>query len=93
MQVVRALWDQKPSRLYEDVRCPALFIAAERQAEGRAQEWLDLKREALARAARSLAVSRVVWLADTIHDIPLQRPGELAAEIRAFCLDLPAEPG
>jgi pimeloyl-ACP methyl ester carboxylesterase len=93
MQVVRALWDQKPSRLYEDVRCPVLFIAAERQAEGRAREWLELKREALARAERSLAVSRVVWFADTIHDIPLQRPGELAAEIRAFCLDLPLESG
>ena len=28
--------------------------------------------------------ARVRWFEDTVHDIPLQRPDELAAELRAF---------
>jgi pimeloyl-ACP methyl ester carboxylesterase len=84
MQVVRALWDQKPSELYGQVRCPVLFIAAERQAEGRALEWLQLKREALERAEVAVPNCRVVWFKDSIHDIPLQRPKELARVIEDF---------
>ena len=64
--------------------CPVLFVAAEREAEGRAQEWLQLKREALTVAEKSLNDSRVLWFADTIHDIPLQRPQELARAIEEF---------
>ena len=88
MQVVRALWDQHPSELYGDVRCPVLFIAAERESEGRAQEWQAMKREAIGRAQGSLADCQVQWFADTIHDIPLQRPKELAASIEKFVLGL-----
>lgn len=90
MQVVRALWEQKPSQLYGDVRCPALFIAAERAGEGRAKEWLEMKREAIARAEDLLPRAQVRWFADTIHDIPLQRPRELADEIVAFAASLDA---
>lgn len=86
MKVVRALWEQEPSELYADVRCPVLFIAAEREAEGRALEWLALKREAIARAEPLLKDGRTLWLADTIHDIPLQRPAELARAIEEFAL-------
>jgi pimeloyl-ACP methyl ester carboxylesterase len=86
MRVVRALWEQKPSELYGDVRCPVLFVAAERQAEGRAQEWLELKREAIDRAESLLRDCRTLWLPDTIHDIPLQRPVELATAIEEFAV-------
>ena len=84
MQVVRALWEQKPSQLCPDVRCPALFIAAERESEGRAKEWQEMKRDAIARAQTLLADCQVRWFADTVHDIPLHRPRELADEIAAF---------
>jgi pimeloyl-ACP methyl ester carboxylesterase len=90
MKVVRALWEQKPSELYPSVKCPVLFVAAERKAEGRAKERLELKREALVLAEASLGNCQVVWFEDTIHDIPLQRPRELAHAILEFASAFPA---
>jgi pimeloyl-ACP methyl ester carboxylesterase len=84
MKVVRALWEQRPTELCERVRCPVLFVAAEREGKGRTQEWVEMKRVAIARASERLADCRVVWLADTIHDIPLHRPRELANTMAEF---------
>ncbi len=88
MQVVRALWDQRPSELCPRVRCPVLFVAAEREASGRTREWMEMKREAIAQMATLLADCRVRWFPDTIHDIPLQRPTELAQTIEEFAARL-----
>jgi hypothetical protein len=63
-------------------------VAAERVSEGRAREWLELKREAIARASGLLPDCRVVWFADAIHDIPLQHPLKLVEEIKRFALSL-----
>jgi pimeloyl-ACP methyl ester carboxylesterase len=84
MQVVRALWEQRPSELCARVRCPVLFVGAEREGSGRTREWLEMKRESIARMASLLPHCDVRWFPDTIHDIPLQRPAELAREIEAF---------
>jgi pimeloyl-ACP methyl ester carboxylesterase len=88
MQVVRALWDQRPSQLYERVRSPVLFVLAERAGGGRTRDWMQMKREAIARAERSLPDCRVLWMQDTIHDIPLHRPDELAQAIGEFTTGL-----
>lgn len=88
MRIVRALWEQRPSALCAQVRCPVLFIAAEREAEGRAQEWSKLKREAIARAQNRLRDCQVRWFPDTVHDIPLHRPKELAEAVERFALAL-----
>ncbi len=84
MQVVRALWEQKPSELAPLVRCPVLFAVADRQAEGRAAEWIEMKREAVAGLQKVMKDCEVAWFSDTIHDIPLQRPAELATTIAGF---------
>ena len=89
MQVVRALWDQRPSDLCPHVRCPVLFVAAEREGAGRVQEWMEMKREAIGRAERLLPDCQVRWFPDTTHDIPLHRPAELAQAIEEFALGLP----
>jgi hypothetical protein len=34
----------------------------------------------------------VHWFDDTVHDVPLQRPDELARELLAFALPLLASP-
>lgn len=88
MQVVRALWEQKLSELCERVECPVLFALAERKAEGRQREWMEMKREGVARAQERLARCEVRWFADTIHDIPLHRPAELAGAIASFVQEL-----
>jgi pimeloyl-ACP methyl ester carboxylesterase len=90
MRVVRALWEQRPSELCPAVRCPTLFVAAERQSEGRAREWLERKRESIERTRRLLNECQVRWFPDTSHDIPLHRPKELALAIEEFALALGA---
>lgn len=84
MQVVRALWDQRVSALYERVKCPVLFAVAERKMEGRQAQWMEMKREGVGRAQERMANCQVRWFADTIHDIPLHRPAELADTISEF---------
>lgn len=86
MQVVRALWEQRPSEHYANIDCPVLFAVAEREAEGRAQEWMQMKREAVEAAQALLRDCQVRWFQDTIHDIPLHRPKDLAQAIEEFAL-------
>ena len=78
MQVVDALYDQRPAALYPLVRCPVLLCPA---AE---DELAAAKQDAVARALRLLPDARATWFEDTVHDIPLQRPAELAAELARF---------
>jgi pimeloyl-ACP methyl ester carboxylesterase len=83
MQVVDALYEQRPSALYARVGCPVLLLPAG------SDEFAALKRPAVDLAARRLH-ARVVWFEDTMHDIPLQRPEALAAELTRFATELPA---
>lgn len=89
MQVVRALWEQRPSELYAQLRCPVLFVLAQREGEGRARGWIEMKRDAVERAQQQLSDCQVLWFKDSIHDIPLQRPRELAQAIEEFAARLP----
>ena len=78
MQVVDALYDQRPSALYPLVGCPVLLCPA---AE---DELAAAKQDAVARALRLLPDARAVWFEDTMHDVPLQRPAELAEVLARF---------
>ncbi len=86
MRVVRALWGQRPSEHYAKIDCPVLFAVADREGEGRVREWMQMKREAVERAQTLLRDCQVRWFQDTIHDIPLHRPRELAQAIEEFAL-------
>jgi pimeloyl-ACP methyl ester carboxylesterase len=78
MQVVDALYDQRPPELYPLVGCPVLLCVAGED------ELAEAKREAVARALSLFPSADVTWFEDTMHDIPLQRPAELAAELVRF---------
>ena len=88
MQVVRALWDQKVSELAPNVVCPVLFIAAERAGSEGSERWMEMKRAGIERAEGLLRQVEVVWMKDTIHDIPLHKPRELAQLLEDFVLKL-----
>ena len=77
MQVIDALYDQRPSRLLAGVACPVLLCPA---GGGNAAA----RRAAVDRAARLAPDARVTWFEDAMHDIPLQRPAQLAAELASF---------
>jgi pimeloyl-ACP methyl ester carboxylesterase len=78
LQVVDALYDQRPSALYPLVGCPVLLCPA---AE---DELAAARQDAVARALRLLPDARALWFEDTMHDIPLQRPAELADVLARF---------
>jgi pimeloyl-ACP methyl ester carboxylesterase len=81
MQVVDALYDQRPEALFPLVDRPVLLCVAEDPADG---ELAGVKRDAVAHARSLFPSTTVTWFEDTMHDIPLQRPAELAAELARF---------
>jgi len=86
MQVVRALWEQRPAELLERVQCPLLILPARQSAE--ATEMSAAKVAGVARALEVQPRARVRWFDDTVHDVPLQRPEQLADELLGFAQPL-----
>jgi pimeloyl-ACP methyl ester carboxylesterase len=83
MKIVRGLWELDAFELMGRVRCPVLFLAA------RGGMWpADAKAEGLSRAEAVLGErSRVVWV-DGGHDLPVQRPVEVAEAIAEFVAEV-----
>jgi hypothetical protein len=85
MKIVRALWDQKPSQMWAKLRCPLLMMPALDRSSPQANDmWIEGKRRAIALASEHAPDARVVWMEDTIHDAPVQRPQMLADAIIEF---------
>jgi pimeloyl-ACP methyl ester carboxylesterase len=82
MQVVRALWEQRPAELLPQLRCPVLILPARQSTD--APEARSNKIASVERALELQPRARVRWFDDTVHDVPLQRPDELSRELRAF---------
>lgn len=74
LEILRALWEHRPTQLYPRAELPVLLCPATRGDSER----VALKREGVARAAALLPVSRVHWFENTDHDIHVHRPDELA---------------
>jgi pimeloyl-ACP methyl ester carboxylesterase len=91
MQVVDALYGQRPPDLYPLVDCPVLLCPAADPADGDAHA--EAKRGAAVRASGLLPSATLTWFEDTMHDIPLQRPAELAAELARFADSVKEVPG
>lgn len=82
LQIISAMWDQPTIELYTRVQCPVKLIVAEQQPVSEEQRTFYARRNAGIERIQSVAPSvQVVRMPDTIHDIPLQRPHELAQEI------------
>ena len=86
MAVIDAFWDQKPSELYHRVRCPVLLMPA-RGRGARPKEWRERAERSIAAAGDALPVSKTVWLEDSVHDVPLQRPDLVANVIKQHYAD------
>ena len=86
MQVVRALWEHRPSALWAQVLCPVLLVPAVAPGphDERMRDMLENKRRNVALAEERLKQSKTIWMTDTVHDIPLHRPVELAEAIKDF---------
>ena len=91
MQVVDALYGQRPPELYPLVACPVLLCPAADPADDATHA--QAKRGAAVRASGLLPSATLTWFEDTMHDIPLQRPAELAAELARFADSVKEVPG
>jgi len=86
MQIVRALWEFETYERFKQVACPVLVVPArpgEPIGEGE-REFLEAKERGLEQARKALPALQVRWMPNSIHDIPLQRPEELAETITNF---------
>jgi pimeloyl-ACP methyl ester carboxylesterase len=84
LEILRALWEQRPSELFPRVACPTVMVPARRpSATGRAAEMAPIRERLVARAAAALPNGQLLWMENTVHDIPLQRPAELAEIIES----------
>lgn len=83
LAILHALWQQRPSDLFGRVAAPTLVVPARRpNPTGRAAEMAPHRERLASAAAAVLPNGRLLWMEDTVHDVPLQRPRELADAIR-----------
>ena len=74
MQILRALWEHKPSLRYAELQAPTLIAAV-----GGSDEEPGGKRHQVAQAESGIPRVLVQWFQDSAHDLHVQRPKELAA--------------
>ncbi len=80
-RIIEALWDHRPSELYPNVRCPVLLMPARQKNQDSPQARRFRRKEAIARAESLLPKGKTVWMEDSIHDVPIQRPELVASTI------------
>jgi len=89
MKIAREIWEQDTSLLWERVRCPVLMVPAIKESDDpRSTLWTKAKLQGIETARRKLKDATVVPMEDTIHDVPIQRPKELAQAIIDFARDV-----
>jgi len=86
MQIVRAMWDFKTYERYPRLRCPVLMLPVRPKEpySDRDQAFLEAKQRGVAKAQKMISRLQVHWMTDSVHDVPLQRPTEVAEQIIAF---------
>jgi pimeloyl-ACP methyl ester carboxylesterase len=89
MHLLHSLYEFRAYEAFRDVRCPVLVISARPPAPRRLEEeaHLKLKERGLERARESIADLTAVWMDETVHDVPLQRPQDLAQAVLAWAAE------
>jgi pimeloyl-ACP methyl ester carboxylesterase len=81
MQILRGLWEHRPSARFASVKVPALILPAEDSTNPR---WMASKRVDVERAAASLERSFTRWMTGD-HDLHAEHPDLVAELIDAAC--------
>ena len=80
LRIIEALFDHRPAELYKQVQCPVLIMPARQQNHSATPDRGQRRMMPVDEAEEMLPKSKTVWLEDSIHDVPIQRP-ELVAEV------------
>ena len=85
LKIIEAMWHQPTLELYARIHCPVQIIIAEREQHNAVSRlWANFREQNLEKIRLLLPQAHIVRMANTAHDIPLQRPQRLAEEILAF---------
>jgi pimeloyl-ACP methyl ester carboxylesterase len=86
MQILAAMWEFPTFERFAQVRCPVLVIPTRPKlpVPDEQKPFLAAKQQGIERLEQINPSAQVQWFEDTIHDIPLQRPEQLAEIIQAF---------
>lgn len=82
LRIIEALWQHRPQELYPRTPCPVLLLPARQRSNPDAHERHLARAQSIAAAQRLLPRSQTIWLENSIHDVPIQRPELVAAIIR-----------
>jgi pimeloyl-ACP methyl ester carboxylesterase len=80
MQLLRALWDHRPSTRYPDLKAPVLFVPAD---SGTPSTWTSDKRSSVDAALAAIPRAAAHWFSPADHDVHAQFPVEVADVIHA----------
>lgn len=79
LQIIGAMWDQPTFDLFRKVRCPVTLIVADQEPVNDAmKDFMNMRKQGIAHIQEVRPDVRVMVMQKTMHDIPLQRPEELA---------------
>ncbi len=87
LRIIEALWDHHPTELYRQVQCPVLIMPARQQNLTATEERNQRRMMSVGEAEEQLANSKTVWLENSIHDVPIQRPELVADLIKSHVAD------
>ena len=79
MKIIEEIWKHKPSELFEMIKCPTLILNA-RNRHSASSPYHEIRKSLITEALTTIPKAKSMWLEDSIHDVPLQRP-ELIGEI------------
>ncbi|MGH2760881.1 MAG: alpha/beta fold hydrolase [Actinomycetota bacterium] len=84
MTIVRRIWEHRTWELYERVRCPVMVVVARGvERTNRERGFVAAKELAVQQVTARRPDVRVEWL-ESVHDVPLANPDELAGLIEDF---------
>jgi pimeloyl-ACP methyl ester carboxylesterase len=86
MKILRAIWEQDPPALLTRVRVPVLVLAV-RSEHPEDEEFAAAKEAAASKIRKIDPRIHFEWI-EGIHDVPLQKPDEVAERIRRFVSSL-----
>ena len=87
LRIIEALWDHHPTELYKQVQCPVLIMPARQKANAATLDQGQRRLMSVDEAERQLPNSKTVWLEDSIHDVPIQRPRLVAVLLKSHLAD------
>ena len=88
LQIIGSMWDQPTFDLFRKVQCPIVLIVADQEPVNEAmKDFMKMRKQGIEYIQEVRPDVSLVVMHNTMHDIPLQRPEELAkliAEVRSL---------